>query len=40
MCNTTCTGGPSLEFEYLFYIVIVLCSQNIMTCIGIKVTKL
>ena len=32
-CNTTCTGGPSLEYEYLFYIVSVICSRNIMTCI-------
>ena len=40
MCNTTCTGGPSLECEYLFYIVIVLCSENIITCSGIKFTKL
>ena len=31
-CNTMCTGGPSLEYEYLFYIVSVICSQNIMTC--------
>ena len=29
-----CTGGPGLEYEYLFYIVSVICGRNIMTCNG------
>ena len=35
-----CTGGPSLEYEYLFYIVSVICSPNIMTCNGKRDTSI
>ena len=31
-CTTTCTCGPSLEYDHLFHIVSVICSPNIMTC--------
>ena len=30
-CSTTCTCGPSLEYDHLFHIVSVICSPNIMT---------
>ena len=33
-CNTRCTGGPILEYEYLFYIVSLICSRNLMTCVS------
>ena len=37
-CNTT--DGPSLEYEYLFYIVSVICSRNVMISIGKRDTSI